>query len=288
MKKTVIYFIIEDAARKKWRNLRDQFKKERKKVVKPKSGAEQGSMEKYRGKWSHYVSMLFLKDMETPRNTWGTFSEDEEEVEGEGEEDDDEEDEKSDEEEEADSINKDEEVLDESLDTGYTMNMSSGQISEMEKPEHSQKPKNFQKETQPTIQVESRVQMHTSNKNKKRKQNDLNFEHELLQLENKKVETLINSIKKEKKDDEDMHFLQSIHPYFARMLPLQKLKVRTQIQEILMKELSMPSTQNLDNTHTHFTYPYQGYSMQPLEPIEPIEPLTQSSPSVQKPNYNQY
>lgn len=68
---------VENTARKKWRNLRDQFKKEIKKVVKTKPRSGSGIIEEYQCKWVHYVSMLFLKDMETPRSTSGTFSEEE-------------------------------------------------------------------------------------------------------------------------------------------------------------------------------------------------------------------
>lgn len=67
---------IGNEAKKRWRNLRDQYKKELKKVKKPKSGSSQDGLEKYHGKWSYFVPMQFLKDVETPRNTSGMFSDD--------------------------------------------------------------------------------------------------------------------------------------------------------------------------------------------------------------------
>jgi len=67
---------VGNEAKKKWRNLRDQYKKELKKVKKPKSGSSQDGLEKYHGKWSYFVSIQFLKDVETPRNTSGIFSDD--------------------------------------------------------------------------------------------------------------------------------------------------------------------------------------------------------------------
>lgn len=70
----MLIYIGNEAKKKKWRNLRDQYKKELKKVKKPKSGSSQDGLEKYHGKWSYFVSMQFLKDVETPRNTSGTFS----------------------------------------------------------------------------------------------------------------------------------------------------------------------------------------------------------------------
>lgn len=47
-----------------------------KKVEKPKSGSSQDGLEKYYGKWSYFVSIQFLKDVETPRITSGIFSDD--------------------------------------------------------------------------------------------------------------------------------------------------------------------------------------------------------------------
>lgn len=76
--------------------------------------------------------------------------------------------------------------------------------------------------------------------------------------------------KNENKDDEDMHFLKSIHPFFASMTPIQKLKVRTQIQEILMKEIYSPSLQ--PTMSTHFSYPHQ-----PSYPIQIPTPAVQTS-----------
>ncbi|KAL5239146.1 hypothetical protein ACI65C_006556 [Semiaphis heraclei] len=50
-----------------------------KKVEKPKSGSSQDGLEKYYGKWSYFVSMQFLKDVETPRITLDSNEDDENE-----------------------------------------------------------------------------------------------------------------------------------------------------------------------------------------------------------------
>ncbi|KAL4153981.1 hypothetical protein QTP88_001814 [Uroleucon formosanum] len=55
-----------EEAKKKWEGLRDTFRKEFKKVPKPKSG--QGFTPQS-SKWPYFNQLLFLKDNMTPRNT---------------------------------------------------------------------------------------------------------------------------------------------------------------------------------------------------------------------------
>ncbi|XP_055857570.1 uncharacterized protein LOC129920277 [Episyrphus balteatus] len=57
--------ISKDEAKKKWRNIRDQYNKEVKKIPKSKSGAPQDLAALYTGKWQHFKSLVFLN--ETPR-----------------------------------------------------------------------------------------------------------------------------------------------------------------------------------------------------------------------------
>ncbi|XP_028898061.1 uncharacterized protein LOC105215197 isoform X2 [Zeugodacus cucurbitae] len=66
--------IPKEDAKKKWRNLRDQFSKELKKVPKLKSEASQNQSAIYTGKWRYFKSLLFLKDALTPRETYGNLS----------------------------------------------------------------------------------------------------------------------------------------------------------------------------------------------------------------------
>ena len=63
--------LSEDDARKKWRNLRDQFIKEFKKIPKGKSGDSQDRSVTYTGKWQYFKNLIFLKDTVVPRETEG-------------------------------------------------------------------------------------------------------------------------------------------------------------------------------------------------------------------------
>jgi len=69
--------IAEEDAKRKWRNLRDTFLKEKKKVKKCRSGDSHENAEIYTGKWIYYKLMLFLKDTTTSRNTKGNISDEE-------------------------------------------------------------------------------------------------------------------------------------------------------------------------------------------------------------------
>ncbi|CAI6374688.1 unnamed protein product [Macrosiphum euphorbiae] len=51
----------KEDAKRKWRNLRDTFLKEKKKVKKCRSGDSQENAEIYTGKWIYYKLMLFFK-----------------------------------------------------------------------------------------------------------------------------------------------------------------------------------------------------------------------------------
>ncbi|CAI6374686.1 unnamed protein product [Macrosiphum euphorbiae] len=79
---------------------------------------------------------------------------------------------------------------------------------------------------------------------RKKKQSNNDFESELLKLEEQKLTALLQSnLTPVITDDEDMLFLKSLHPYFSSMNPLQKLRIRNQIQTVFINELSTPPQQ---------------------------------------------
>lgn len=67
------WFTGEDVKRK-WKNIRDTYLKEKKKVKKSRSGDSQDNAEVYTGKWVYYHLLHFLKDTTTPRTTEGNVS----------------------------------------------------------------------------------------------------------------------------------------------------------------------------------------------------------------------
>ncbi|KAL4092213.1 hypothetical protein QTP88_026751 [Uroleucon formosanum] len=228
--------IYEDDVKRRWRNLRDTFLKEKKKVKKCRSGDSQEHAEIYTGKWAYYKSLLFLKDTTTPRNTDGNISD-------------------------LEYTHQENSDLSENDDTGhfndsYIMeNISLANNLEIEQP--SPRPESELEielsSSRPELETDSfaipttvppksssvsDVSRSSSTKRKRDKSNK-DFESELLKLEEQKLTALLQSnITPVIKDDEDMLFLKSLHPYFHTMNPLQKLRVRNQLQTIFINELS--------------------------------------------------
>nr|CAI5856881.1 unnamed protein product [Callosobruchus analis] len=61
----------KEEAKRKWRNLRDQFAKELKKVREPRSGDPTDEDGHYTGRWQYFASLQFLKGIVAPRSTEG-------------------------------------------------------------------------------------------------------------------------------------------------------------------------------------------------------------------------
>jgi len=228
------------------------------------------------------MPMQFLKDIETPRNTSGTFSNDDDDDDIEvGRSYEHKSDSNGDTEDEED-IDKDTTHSIEGMDSLVPQNDAQTQMT---------------RNNSPIAELNSSKSAKTSGQKKmKKKEDEISFEQQLLQLEKTKIEAFIDSSRNAVKDDEDMYFLKSIHPYFGNMTPLQKLRVRTQIQEVIMRELSVPSSQPMNN---NLTYPYQyPIPVQPMQSSQPIpfQPIhhpmqslaTEQSLSLQTdpPNYN--
>lgn len=75
----------------------------------------------------------------------------------------------------------------------------------------------------------------SSSTKRKKKESNKYFEIELLKLEEQKLTALLQSnINPVNHDDEDMLFLKSLYPYFHTMNPLQKLRIRNQLQAVLL------------------------------------------------------
>lgn len=106
-------------------------------------------------------------------------------------------------------------------------------------------------------------------KRKKKQDTSRNFEQQLIDLETRKLAALTEP--PAAPDDEDMFFFKSILPYFKSMSPVQKLRVRNEIQNILIRE-SLPPQQYLGSANSH----NQNYI---LPSVSTIHPTYSSMPS---------
>lgn len=171
----------------------------------------------YNGKWVHFHSMMFLKDVVTPRETESNIPE----------------------------IDSDGTNLDKSLDEGLETQVTDepspsvlaedtlvGMVDEVQK--------KLKRSADPVCVTPESVR---PSKKKKVGVPLTEFEKQLLQNEKEKI-----NLFKEPDDDDDLHFFKSLMPYFKQMAPIQKLKVRTKIQQIVADELAVWQTSPLPHS----------------------------------------
>jgi len=231
-----LYFFTVEEVKKKWRSLRDTFLKEKKKVTKSRSGNSQEGAEVYTGKWNYFNLMIFLNDTTTPRKTDNNISDDENEKEYT------EENLEALENNKNDYFNDSQEYTSSPIDVIGIENLSSVSQSG---------------NSNCTNQISESTSNSENVRSIKRKKNDSKaFEDELLKIETEKLNALLQSNTTTHIDDDDMLFLKSLHPYFKTMLPIQKLRLRNQIQSVIINELSLTQGQPIYNMPT-FNMPTQ-------------------------------
>lgn len=204
--------------------------KEKKKVKKSRSGDSQDNAEVYTGKWVYYHLLHFLKDTTTPRTTEGNVSDE----------------------------NETQLQMSDLSDSEEVNSFSSSfiDIEDIQSPENPVSVTQSECFTIPSTSNLSHVNISTSISNdsdnssktssikRKKKQENKSFESELLKLETQKINALLESNKPQVQDDEDMMFLKSLHPYLKNMDNLQKLRVRNEIQTVLINQLSIKNQQH--------------------------------------------
>ncbi|KAL1493833.1 hypothetical protein ABEB36_009519 [Hypothenemus hampei] len=203
---------IEEEAKRKWRNLRDQFIKELKKIPKAKSGCSQDCSATYSRKWQYFTNLLFLKDSVTPRNTEGNIL-------------------PIDTSENTQSFEISEEEDLENISERVSDSISSIDVSQ----------ENLNK----TQTSRSKPILSSWPKKKIKRNENLEVEQKLLEIENKKLSLL------QTPEDENLLFLRSLHPYMKRLYPFQQLRNRSKFQEILLQELSQIDSKNFHSTRTY-------------------------------------
>jgi hypothetical protein len=244
----------EETVKTKWKNLRDTFRKEFKKVPRSCSGDGEEQVPRYLGTWPHYDAMLFLRSVITPRQTKGNTEDpslsniitaaanecDFESVQFK---------------EEVDMYESDSESL-----QSFQLNASSNQSLPSSQPSTSipietcEKTRNTKvtilelntptelqqlANSVPGLTEPTDANRMSSAASKKRKgqptMNSINFDKELLETESKKLLLLRGQ---SDENDEDMHFFKSLIPHVKQLPSISKLCFRSQVQNLLAHELS--------------------------------------------------
>lgn len=208
----LILSFLDVDLKKKWKNLRDVFNREYKKVPIPKSGDSSASAPIYPGRWPHFHCMLFVRDMAQPRKSSSNLH----------------------------ILDESHSSVDDALETELDPDETEVALSEsiLADMTPSELQPLLKKATEDSI---IHVSPNTVRPPKRKKKIPpagalSTFESELLKKEELKLELL-----KEPEDD-DLNFFKSLLPYFRTMNPIKKLKLRSKIQNLVVEELDSNST----------------------------------------------
>ncbi|XP_047518935.1 uncharacterized protein LOC125058835 [Pieris napi] len=222
-----------DGVKKKWKNLRDSYSRELKKVKKPRSGSDADQNGQYQGDWPHFESMQFLKTILKPRKTTSNIKNT---------------------------------ILDESdiIDDNTMMSILSDQTSyntQTDKSQFNTDDTNLatiyglttdaataQNAISPQIRYDTSTPgpSHTPSrafgtiaKQKIQEGAAKSIEEMLITLEREKIDLMKKDLNQ---DDDDLNWFKSIMPYMKKLPSLNKLLFRTQVQEMLINEISKLNT----------------------------------------------
>lgn len=228
--------VIEADVKNKWKNLRAVFMKEAKKVRRPRSG-DPGSPnrdETYIGKWCFFKELSFLKDKVKPRHTQSNFQDlntgsDNNETQN------------SDTVEipeidqvETPEMDQIEEVVENQEPVSESVNASSlasGNLIPLNR---------FLTTTDDSESGSSRASEFRQRQRQGKKQELTLFQLKMIKVEKQKIQAF-NETNKEQ-DDEDMLFLKSLAPYFKYLTPVQKLRLKSKIQNFIADEISLTTS----------------------------------------------
>ncbi|KAF6205446.1 hypothetical protein GE061_019618 [Apolygus lucorum] len=201
---SICSLLAKEEVKAKWKNLRDNFNKELKKIPTQRSGdgGEQENYFEYPGKWQHFTQLLFLKDVLIPRVTEGNLTE--------------------------------------SLDTLGTSSLPIEVIDSSQIPIRSEEfsyeiieAEDVVLSPSADIPLQNCEQESTYSTScppaKKQKRKMSSFEEKLLQVEEEKLKLVGQSVRKE---DEDTRFFDSLLPYFKKLGDVEKLRVKNYVERI--------------------------------------------------------
>ncbi|CAH1971581.1 unnamed protein product [Acanthoscelides obtectus] len=217
--------IEEVTLKKRWKHLKDQYRKELKKQPHFRSGAE---ADVWVSSWQYFNLMMFIKDEVMPAPSTGNLSVNE-----------------TDDSQEAENIENDE-------DSSEMPNDSDNLDSEMMQPMMSPP-------SQPAATSSASSSQQSSSSSRKR----LNLKESMLDIEKKKLLFMEKRLMETDNDqklnnDEDFLFLRSILPAMKKLTELQKFQFRGKVNEWLYeatKENQAVTSQQNVNYQCYYTTP---------------------------------
>lgn len=198
-------FFLESLVKAKWKNLKDKFRIEMKSLPKCRSGSE---AQEYKGKWPFFNMMQFIKGIIAPTATQGNLSAPVNPV-----------------------SNSD--VEDTYLDNDVTH------------PDASLMQDSITTKFQTSNATYTRPSTQTTNcstnseKSTKKKRTDQSEIDRYIGIEQQKLELLRNDQNRSSElvQNPDYNFLMSLLPYFGEFDGIEKLKLRTSVQNLVMEAL---------------------------------------------------
>jgi len=204
-------YILEEYVKQKWKNLRDQFRKELQKIPVMRSGDEVTVTDV---KWPYFQSMIFLKDILQPRPTKSSLDKyqclD-------------------------DNLESLEELNDSENYEHYSIDHSNNNCENDQVSDNASCFKRPSSESVVNYEESSQIKKSKTKKSlHKAADGDVikmtEFEKHMVNLESQKLQMIQGT------EDEDLNFFKSLLPYFKKLPDLSKMNVRTQMQNIVFQE----------------------------------------------------
>ncbi|KAJ8724183.1 hypothetical protein PYW07_008163 [Mythimna separata] len=214
----------KDFVKQKWRNLRDQFQREIKKVKVPFDNPTKPYIQYYRGKWIYFEQMLFLREGLAKRSNSCFSPSSEIEIHDE-------------------DIIKEELIVFEDSDDVFAeqANMYSNESDSYEVRRLDAATSTEESQTmtyglliQPKIEIVEDEE--TENKGFKRQASETNEPEVPTKVRKTSVADASSNTEDSCDIDDDLYFVKSLVPFLRKLSPIRKLLVRNEIQNLLIRE----------------------------------------------------
>lgn len=189
-------------AKAKWKNLKDKFRIELKKIPECRSGSE---AHEYKGKWPFFNMMMFMRDIVAPSNTEGNLGNSI-----------------------PSAVTSD---VDTDTEITITSPISPAPSNSTMAPQNSEPSFSRSSSRNTTYSTTTPV---ATRKKRKAEQSEID---EYIDIEKQKLQLLKNdvTVNEQLTKNPDYHFLMSLLPYFTEFDSIEKLEVRTGIQNLIME-----------------------------------------------------